>query len=82
MLDRQLTARTWMTGDDFSMADCAAAPALFFGSTLEPIPERYGHLNGYFERLINRPSFARVIDEAKPYFSFYPFADSIPKRFR
>jgi glutathione S-transferase len=82
MLDRQLTAKTWMTGDDFSMADCAAAPALFFVSTLEPIPERYGHLNGYFERLINRPSFARVIDEAKPYFSFYPFADSIPKRFR
>ena len=82
MLDRQLASRIWLASADFSLADCAAAPALFYASTLEPFPDDYGHLKAYFDRLMNRPSVQRVIDEARPWFSFYPFEESIPERFR
>ena len=82
MLERQLAGRTWVASPDFSLADCAACPALFYASTLLPFPTDYRHLQGYFERLTQRPSFQRVIDEARPYFSLYPFAEVIPQRFR
>ena len=82
MLERQLAGRTWVASPDFSLADCAACPALFYASTLLPFPTDYRHLQGYFERLTQRPSFQRVIDEARPYFSLYPFAEAIPQRFR
>lgn len=82
MLERQLAGRTWVASPDFSLADCAACPALFYASTLLPFPEDCRHLQGYFERLTQRPSFQRVIDEARPYFSLYPFAEAIPQRFR
>ena len=82
MIDRRMASRTWVSGQQFSMADCAAAPALFYASTLQPFPDAFSHLSAYFDRLTERPSFKRVIDEARPYFSLYPFADAIPKRFR
>lgn len=82
MLDRQMASRTWVASEQFSLADCAATPALFYASTLQPIPSEYRHLHGYFERLMTRPSVQRVLDEAKPYFSMYPFAEAIPERFR
>ena len=82
MLDRQLASKIWLASADFSLADCAAAPALFYTSTIEPFPDDYGHLKAYFDRLMNRPSVQRVIDEARPWFSFYPFEESIPERFR
>ncbi|CAI8749343.1 glutathione S-transferase [Pseudomonas sp. IT-196MI5] len=82
MLERQLAARTWVASPAFSMADCAAAPALFYASTLVPFPDDYRHLSAYFDRLVQRPSVTRVIDEARPYFSWYPFAEAIPERFR
>lgn len=82
MLESRMASRTWVGGDDFSMADCAAAPALFYAATLVPFPPECAHLTAYFERLMARPSVRRVIDEAKPYFSMYPFAEAIPKRFR
>jgi glutathione S-transferase len=81
MIDRQVTDRGWVVGDGFSLADCAAAPALFYATTLEPIPAGREALAGYFERLIARPSVHRVLDEAKPYFRFYPFFEAIPSRF-
>jgi glutathione S-transferase len=81
MADRRMNSRTWVAGTGFSMADCAAAPALFYASTVEPIPDELVQLKRYFERLTERPSFRRVLDEAKPYFSMYPFAESIPARF-
>ncbi|MNN89998.1 hypothetical protein D3C81_2078850 [compost metagenome] len=64
------------------MADCAAAPALFYASTLVAFPDDHRHLSAYFDRLTQRPSVKRVIDEARPYFSWYPFAEAIPERFR
>jgi glutathione S-transferase len=82
MLDSRMAARTWAAGDAFSMADCAAAPALFYASTLVPFGSDCAHLIGYFERLMARPSVRRVMDETKPYFGMYPFADAIPQRFR
>ena len=82
MIDRRMTSRTWVSGQHFSMADCAAAPALFYASTLQPFPDEFSYLRAYFDRLVERPSIQRVIEEAKPYFSLYPFADAIPKRFR
>ncbi|MDB6097599.1 MAG: glutathione S-transferase [Gammaproteobacteria bacterium] len=81
MLDRHMATRTWVAGRGFSMADCAAAPALFYASTIQPFPD-HPHLEAYFDRLTQRPSFRRVLEEAKPYFSFYPFVDAIPKKFR
>jgi len=71
-----------LAGRGFSMADCAAAPALFFAGAVQPFPAKFGHLTAYFDRLTDRPSFQRVIEEAKPYFSLFPFADDIPQRFR
>ncbi|WP_213941314.1 glutathione S-transferase family protein [Pseudomonas sp. dw_612] len=82
MLERRMASRIWVASEAFSMADCAAVPALFYASTLLPFPGDCGHLSAYFERLIQRPSVQRVIDEAKPYFQFYPFAEAIPLRFR
>jgi glutathione S-transferase len=82
MIDRHMASKIWVAGQDFSMADCAAAPALFYASTLLPFPNELPHMSAYFDRLTKRPSFARVLEEAKPYFSMYPFADAIPQRFR
>jgi glutathione S-transferase len=82
MIENRLAGRTWIAGEGFSMADCAAAPALFYAATLVPLPEECMQLRAYFERLMARPSVARVLEEAKPYFDMYPFADAIPARFR
>ena len=72
---------TWMAGGAFSMADCAAAPALFYASTLVPFSSEHPRLAAYFERLVQRPSVARVLEEARPYFRFYPFREALPERF-
>ncbi|KPN91392.1 glutathione S-transferase family protein [Pseudomonas nunensis] len=82
MLERRMASRIWVASEAFSLADCAAVPALFYASTLLPFPNDCGHLSANFERLIQRPSVQRVIEEAKPYFQFYPFAEAIPLRFR
>lgn len=81
MLDRHLATSTWAAGPHFSLADCAAAPALFYAMTVEPFPQTHLHLRAYFENLVARPSVKRVLDEAKPYFSMYPFHSAIPERF-
>jgi glutathione S-transferase len=82
MIDRHMSCRTWVAGQNFSMADCAAAPALFYASTVQPFPKESGDLSAYLDRLTQRPSFQRVLKEATPYFSMYPFADALPERFR
>jgi glutathione S-transferase len=82
MIDRRMASRTWAAGRGFSMADCAAAPGLFFAGAVQPFSAKFSHLKAYFDRLTDRPSFRRVIEEAKPYFAFFPFAEEIPQRFR
>lgn len=81
LIDTQVATRPWMAGQTFSMADCAAAPALFYAHTLESFPEPLVHLRAYFERLMKRPSVQRVLEEARPYFPMYPFHSAIPARF-
>ena len=82
LIDRHLAGKTWITGEHFSLADCAAAPALFYASTLVPFDAGLQQLAAYLERLIERPSYQRVLEEAQPYFSLYPFKEALPDRFR
>ena len=72
MLDEKLADRRWVVGGSFTLADCAAAPALFYVNKLKLIGERHAVTRRYLDRLVERPSFARVIKEAEPYFSMFP----------
>jgi glutathione S-transferase len=71
MIDQEMAPRTWAVGDAFSLADCAAAPALFYANEVQPF-EGYTNLAAYFDRLKGRPSYARVLKEAEPYFAMFP----------
>ena len=71
-LDMQLDDRRWAAGKDFSLADCAAAPALFYADWVHPMSDDYPVLKDYRARLLARPSVARVVDEARPYRSLFP----------
>jgi glutathione S-transferase len=71
-LNGLLGGRAWAAGADFSMADCAAAPALLFAHWAHPIPDDLAELHGYRRHLLERPSFARVVDEARPYRAHFP----------
>jgi glutathione S-transferase len=70
--DEEMRSRTWALGDAFSMADCAAAPALFYAGKVVPFGAERPNLAAYFERLTTRPSFARVLAEAQPYLALFP----------
>ena len=72
MLEKDMAQRTWATGESFSLADCAAAPALFYANKLMPIADHHPHLAHYLDRLMQRPSYARVLIEAQPYFAMFP----------
>ena len=71
-LDQRLAGREWATDHGFSLADCAAAPALFYADWTHPIPERFETLKAYRARLLARPSVARCVDEARPYRDYFP----------
>jgi glutathione S-transferase len=71
-LDERLAPHPWAAGDRFTLADCAAAPSLFYADWAHPIPERLGALRAYRARLLARPSVARAVDEARPYRPFFP----------
>ena len=73
LLDAHL-ARTdgdWMIADTFTLADCAAAPAIFYANVVQPF-DGLERVQDYFSRLLDRPSFARCIEEAKPYWQYFP----------
>jgi glutathione S-transferase len=72
MIERQMERGGWAMGDDFTLADCAAAPSLFYGSMAEPFGAAHGNVAAYLARLKARPSFARVLKEAEPYFQMVP----------
>ena len=71
-LDGVLAKREWAAGDRFSLADCAAAPALFYADWVHPIDQSLMNLRAYRSRLLARPSFARAVDEARPYRGNFP----------
>jgi glutathione S-transferase len=70
-LDQRLAGREWAAGG-FGLADCAAAPSLFYADWVHPIPEDRAHLRAYRARLVARPSIARAVDEARPYRAYFP----------
>lgn len=71
-LDQHLSGRTWATGDAFTLADCAAAPSLFYADWAHEIPHTHANLRAYRARLLAHPSVARAVDEARPYRSYFP----------
>jgi glutathione S-transferase len=72
MIDREMATRSWAIGEAFGLADCAAAPALFYANEVMPFGDGHGNIAAYFGRLKARPSYARVLKEAEPYFAMFP----------
>jgi glutathione S-transferase len=72
MAESFLVGSTWAAGEEFTLADCAAAPALFYANKVRPFGDEHAHVRAYLERLEQRPSFARVLSEAAPYFALFP----------
>ncbi len=71
-LERELAGRKWAAGEEFTLADCAAAPALFYADWVHPIPASCAVVRDYRARLLKRPSFARAVEDARPYRPLFP----------
>jgi glutathione S-transferase len=71
-LERHLDGRHWATDAGFSLADCAAAPSLFYADWAHPMGDCFPTVRDYRRRLLDRPSFARAVDEARPYRPLFP----------
>jgi glutathione S-transferase len=71
-LDKTMAGREWAAGDHFSLADCGAAPFLFYADWTHRIDPSFGNVVAYRQRLLARPSFARAVDEARPYRPLFP----------
>ena len=72
LMDAEMATRTWAVGATFSLADCSACPALFYADLTVPFVGTHKNLAADFARLKQRPSFARTIEEARPYFHMFP----------
>jgi glutathione S-transferase len=72
MVEAQAAGKRWTTGDDFTLADCSAAPALHYADKVAPFAETHANAAALLERLRARPSFARVLEEAAPYSDMFP----------
>ncbi len=72
MVDRDVQGKTWVMGETFSMADCAAGPPLFYGNMAWPFEDTHANAFAYLQRLMKRPSYARALEEAKPFFDLLP----------
>jgi len=72
MIEQEMANQIWATGNDFTMADCAAAPPLFYANLVMPFGETHKNVAAYFDRLKARPSYARVLQEAEPYLKMFP----------
>jgi glutathione S-transferase len=71
-LEGKIKGRKWAAGDEFTLADCAAAPSLFYADWVHEIGAEFAELRAYRRRLLRRPSFARAVDEARPFRNFFP----------
>lgn len=81
MIESRMGQDAWAEVGGFSMADCTAAPSLFYATTIRPLSSNHGRLEAYFERLLARPSVARTVEQARPFFKCYPKRDALPVRF-
>ncbi|SCW72268.1 glutathione S-transferase [Sphingobium faniae] len=75
LLEERMAGRTWAAGEDVSLADCAAAPSLFYADKVEPMRRDFPTLAAYLDRLEARAGFARVLAEKEPYWSMFPYAN-------
>jgi glutathione S-transferase len=71
-LEKQVVRESWLCGGTFSLAECSAAPALFYADWVHPVGARFPGVLAYRSRVLARPSVARVIDEARPYRKLFP----------
>jgi glutathione S-transferase len=71
-LEAHMATRTWAAGDAFSLADCGAAPFLFYADWTHPIDARFARVHAYRARLLARPSFRRAVEEARPFRGYFP----------
>jgi len=71
-LEERLAGRTWAGGESFTMADCAAAPSLFYADWVHRIGDAFPTVRAYRSRLLARPSIARAVEEARPYRPYFP----------
>jgi len=72
MVEQEMQNKTWVMGEVFTMADCAAAPSLFYANKVLPFGDTHKKTAAYLQRLIQRPSYARALKEAEPYFALFP----------
>lgn len=72
MIEQQMARGPFVMGETFTLADCSALPALFYADKVEPFTAEHRNIAAYFERLKARPSVARVLKEAEPYFGMFP----------
>ncbi|MFP2924970.1 glutathione S-transferase family protein [Pyxidicoccus sp. 3LG] len=72
VIEREMATRQWAMGSSFTLADCSAAPALYYANKVVPFGEEHRNTAAYLARLMERPSFARVLDEASPYLRLFP----------
>ena len=75
MIDADIATKRWAMGDAFTMADCAAAPALLYANVVVPFGAARKNVTAYLDRLMKRPSFARALNEAQPYIAMFPMAE-------
>jgi glutathione S-transferase len=80
MIERRMADRPWACGEAFGIADCAAAPGLFFASVVHPFAVDQENLAAYFGRILARPSMRRVLAQARPFFPLFPYRDAMPAR--
>lgn len=71
-LEQRISGRTWAAGDTLSLADCAAAPSLFYADWVHPISHTFPNVRAYRSRLLAWPAFARAVDEARPFRAYFP----------
>jgi glutathione S-transferase len=72
MIEQDMAGKTWAMGDAFTMADCSASPALFYANIVAPFGPTHRNAAAYLDRLMKRPSIARVVEEDKPYLALLP----------
>jgi glutathione S-transferase len=71
-LEERLKDHAWAVGEAFTLADCAAAPSLFYADWVHQVGDAYPNVRAYRARLLQRPSFARAVEEARPYRHYFP----------
>jgi glutathione S-transferase len=72
VIDQAMAGKTWALGEAFGLVDCAASPALFYANTVVAFDPAQKNLRAYLDRLMSRPSYARTLQEAQPYFELFP----------